>query len=237
MVDPVIIYTFSGIMLAVAVAFLAYVLKGNARPLPEGTFQWVASGIAVVLGVIAIAMAVVTYRVDSGLMPVTRDGTPRIKSTEINAPASDFEFVHVQSDEPGRLFDYQGDVILVNFWATWCAPCLEELPALNRLQERFRDQGLTVLTISDERREDLINFEEDLPLRTISAYLPDPSRLPQPFRRTLATRPTTYVIDRDGTIRDFFLGSRTFAAFEQAIRPYLQAEPRAPGVTVNGVNR
>lgn len=229
--EPYIIYLFSGVMLAVAVAFLVYLLWGNERPLPRDAFQWTASVIAVLLGVVAIAMSVVTYRVESGLMPVTQDGTPRIKSTEINAPAQDFAFLHVASDEPGRLSDYSGDVILVNFWATWCPPCLEELPALNRLQERYRDAGLTVLTISDERRESLIDFERDLPLRTVSAYLPNPRELPQPFRRTLATRPTTYVIDREGTIRDFFLGARTFAAFEQAIRPYMQAE--APGMSVN----
>lgn len=224
MVDPLIVYISAGIMLLVAVAFLVYVLKGNERPIPQDAFQWTASAIAVLLAVMAIVLAVVTFRVESGLMPVATDGSPRIKSTEINAPAPDFTFRHVQSDEPGQLSDYQGDVILINFWATWCAPCLEELPALNRLQERYRDRGLTVLTVSDERREALLDFEEDLPLRTISGYITDPAGMPQPFRRTLATRPTTYVIDRDGVVRDFFLGSRTFAAFDQVVRPYLQAD-------------
>lgn len=221
MMDSTLVYFSAALMFVVAVVFLFFVLKGNERPLPAGAFQWVASTMAVLLAAISIVMAVVTYRVDSGLMPVTSEGTPRVTSTEMNAPADDFGFRFVHSDEEGRLMDYHGDVILLNFWATWCPPCLEELPALNRLQDRYRDAGLTVLTISDERRDLLIDFEERLPLKTISAYIPFDSRLPQPFRRTLASRPTTYVIDRDGVIRDFFLGSRTFATFEQVVMPYL----------------
>ncbi len=235
--ESLIIYIFSGVMLVVAVAFLVYLLRGNDRMLPSGAFQWVVSGIAVLMVILSVALPVVTYRVEAGLMGTRDDGSPRIKSTEIDAPASDFQFLHVQSGEPGRLFDYQGDVVLVNFWATWCAPCLEELPALNRLQERYRDQGLTVLTISDERREALLDFEEDLPLRTVSAYLDNPSSLPQPFRRTLATRPTTYVIDREGTIRDFFLGARSFTAFEQVIRPYLETDASGARLVDNGTTR
>ena len=221
MVDPTLIYVSAAIMFVVAGVFLFFVLKGNERSLPDGAFQWVASGMAVVLAAISVAMVVVTYRVDSGLMPVTSEGTPRVTSTEMNAPAEDFGFRFVHTDEEGRLMDYRGDVILLNFWATWCPPCLEELPALNRLQERYRDAGLTVLTISDERRDLLIDFENRIPLQTISAYLPGDTRIPQPFRRTLASRPTTYVIDRDGIIRDFFLGARTFATFEQVVMPYL----------------
>ena len=221
--ETLIIYIFSAVMLVVAVAFLVYLLRGNDRPVPQRAFQWVASGIAILLLILSVALPLVTFRVNAGLLGTRQDGSPRVKSTEINSPAADFAFLHVDSDTPGRLYDYEGDVILLNFWATWCAPCLEELPALNRLQERYGDQGLTVLTISDERREALLDFQQRLPLRTVSAYLDDPMSIPQPFRRTLATRPTTYVIDREGNIRDFMLGARTFTAFEQVIRPYLDA--------------
>jgi cytochrome c biogenesis protein CcmG, thiol:disulfide interchange protein DsbE len=221
--SPTTMYVVAAVMLALAALFIWFVLKENERFFPKDAFQWVASGMALVLAGIAVTLAVVTFRVDSGLMPVTRDGTPRIMSTEINAPAPDFAFRMVSDDSEVRLADFAGDVILINFWATWCPPCLEELPALNRLQERYRSQGLTVLTISDERSETLRRFERDLPLLTVSGYLPNPSALPQPFRRTLASRPTTYVIDRDGVIRNFFLGAKTFAAFEQTIRPYLDA--------------
>lgn len=221
--SPGITYGISAIMIAVAIAFVWYILRENERWFPKDAFQWVASGMAFVLAGIAVTLTVVTYRVDAGLMTVTRDGSPRVTSTEMNSPAPDFAFRMVGDDSEGRLSDFEGDVILINFWATWCPPCLEELPALNRLQERYREQGLTVITVSDEHLQTLRRFERDLPLLTVSAYLPNPSALPQPYRRTLSSRPTSYVIDRDGMIRNFILGARTFAVFEQTIRPYLEA--------------
>ncbi|MCB1021481.1 MAG: TlpA family protein disulfide reductase [Bryobacterales bacterium] len=48
------------------------------------------------------------------------------------------------------LDDYKGKWVLVNFWATWCPPCVQETPSLNRLQEEFRDKGLVVIGISED---------------------------------------------------------------------------------------
>ena len=47
-----------------------------------------------------------------------------------------------------RLADYKGKVLFLNFWATWCAPCKEEMPAMERLYQRYRDRGLVVLAVS-----------------------------------------------------------------------------------------
>ena len=49
---------------------------------------------------------------------------------------------------PIRLADYRGNVVLLNFWATWCLPSKEEMPAMERLYQRFRDRGLVILAIS-----------------------------------------------------------------------------------------
>ncbi|MEX0599457.1 MAG: TlpA disulfide reductase family protein, partial [Rhodothermales bacterium] len=141
---------------------------------------------------------------------------------ELGAPAPDFTFTHVETQETGRLSDYRGRVVLINWWATWCAPCLEELPALNELQRKYADQGLTVLTISDESRATLVDFENDLPLETVAGYVVGDADLPDPFRRTLQIRPTSYVIDRDGIIRDFVLGAQDLPTFERMISPYIR---------------
>ncbi len=53
--------------------------------------------------------------------------------------------------KPHRLSDYQGQFVLLNFWATWCAPCREEMPSLESLKRHFRNQNLTVLTISVDK--------------------------------------------------------------------------------------
>lgn len=49
---------------------------------------------------------------------------------------------------PLKLGDHRGKVVLVNFWATWCRPCLEEMPAMERLYRRFRENGFTIVAIS-----------------------------------------------------------------------------------------
>ena len=54
---------------------------------------------------------------------------------------------------------HRGDIVLVNLWATWCIPCIQELPELNELQKRYRDRGLTVLAVSlddPDKLEDLV---------------------------------------------------------------------------------
>jgi hypothetical protein len=95
---------------------------------------------------------------------------------------------------------------------------------LNDLQETYADAGLTVLTISDEAREVLVDFQERLPLQTVSGFVDRRGGLPDPYRRTLEVRPTSYVIDRAGVIRDFVLGAQDYATFERMIEPHLRNE-------------
>lgn len=155
--------------------------------------------------------------------PVDAQGYPIVAESELNVPAPDFSFHLVDDGTHRELSEYRGQVVLVNFWATWCAPCLTELPDLNQLQERYRDRGLVVLTLSDEARDELAAFEETtVPLATVSGYVV-PDALPEPYSRTIRTRPTSYVIDRDGIVRHYILGARSMAEFEQLVAPYLNA--------------
>lgn len=67
-----------------------------------------------------------------------------------------------------RLSDYRGKVILVNFWATWCAPCVEEMPALSNLQTALGGEDFEVVTISmDRRMEDAENFLRNMELENL----------------------------------------------------------------------
>ena len=73
----------------------------------------------------------------------------------------------VHSQQESNLSDYEGKVVILNFWATWCAPCLDEIPDLNRLQREYADD-LVILSVSDEDRQLLVDFEQQLPLETHS---------------------------------------------------------------------
>ncbi len=214
-------YVAAFFMIAIAIGFLLFIYKKTGTLMPAGVTERLGALLSMALVVAAGLLLFVTYRVDVGPGFTAPQG-PRLTQEELGSPAPDFTFTHVQSQETGRLSEYRGQVVLINWWATWCAPCLEELPALNELQAKYGDQGLTVLTLSDESRATLLDFEKDLPLRTIAGYVAGDDDLPDPYRRTLQIRPTTYVIDREGIIRDFVLGAQDLSTFERMVSPYLR---------------
>lgn len=132
----------------------------------------------------------------------------------LGKPAPPFEYRKLSDDTPAHVADHLGSVVLVNLWATWCPPCIEELPALDRLQQEYRDRGLVVLQVSDEERATLSAFLELHPMGTSHGYVDE---LPWPE----AGRPTTFLVDRQGHVRRVILGSRTFEKFEQLVTGYL----------------
>lgn len=216
-------YVAAFFMIAIAIGFLVFVYRKNGSLMPSDVAERLGAMLSIALIFAAGLLVFVTYRVDVG-SGFTMPQGPSLTSEELGAPAPDFTFTLVGSQQTGSLSDYRGDVVLINFWATWCAPCLEELPALNELQTKYAEDGLTVLTISDESSATLVDFEKDLPLKTVSGYVEGGPELADPFRRTLQIRPTSYVVDRDGIIRDFVLGAQDLPTFERMISPYLRED-------------
>lgn len=96
------------------------------------------------------------------------------------------------------LADYRGRVVLVNFWATWCGPCVHEMPTLDNLQAELGPDGLVVLTVSEDRggAKVVAPFMAENKLDNLGIHL-DPSG---EFARAFNVRglPTTLLIDRDG---------------------------------------
>ena len=125
-------------------------------------------------------------------------------------------FRQVSDDSLLRLEDFRGQVVVLNLWATWCPPCLKEIPDLNRLHESYSNQGLVVIALSDEDRDHLQAFFEKRPVQLLSAYT-------ERYNWLLIDtfRPLTLIIDRDGILRTHLLGARSFENFESSIRPYL----------------
>ncbi len=215
------VYILAFLMVAVGVGFLVVIRKKSGRFLPDDVAGRLGALLSIALVVAAGLLLFVTFRVDSG-QSFTRPQGPRLTDAELGSQAPDFSFTLLESGDTARLNDYSGSVVLINWWATWCAPCLEELPDLNELQAKYADRGLVVLTISDESPETLVDFERELPLQTTAGYVEGSEALPDPYRRTLQVRPTSYVIDGEGVIRDFVLGAQDLPTFERMIAPYLR---------------
>jgi peroxiredoxin len=121
-----------------------------------------------------------------------------------------------------QLSAYRGKVVVLNFWATWCPPCVEEMPSLNRLQETFGSQGVVVLAVSvDEDEQALRRFVAERQLRMVVAR--DPSRGVSARYQTFQF-PETYILDRDGRLERKIVGAadwsdpRLTSFFKEAIR-------------------
>ncbi len=114
-------------------------------------------------------------------------------------PAPEVSFA-ARDGSPARLADFHGHWLLVNLWATWCAPCVREMPSLDRLQAKLGDR-LTVLAVSQDRGAEHVvgPFLEPLGLASLHIYLDPKGRLGQ----GLGARglPTTFLLDSDGRVR------------------------------------
>ncbi len=128
---------------------------------------------------------------------------PRV---ERNAPGFSLQDIHGNTVD---LRDFRGKPILLNFWATWCEACKEELPSMQRLYETMKDQGVEVVAISIDRSNfDRIRKYVDQYNLTFPILL-DPD---QKVRKNyyIMGLPTTYLIDGEGKLKGFASGARVW---------------------------
>ncbi len=136
----------------------------------------------------------------------------------VDAKAPELTFRFVSDNEPGKLDNYEGKVVLLNFWATWCQPCIKEMPELIRLKDQYASKGLEVLLLSDESREKLLNFKKIEVGGLNSVY----NQQIEWISMNLGTaRPLTLIIDRKGVIRSYHTGARKYDFLVSEIEPFL----------------
>jgi cytochrome c biogenesis protein CcmG/thiol:disulfide interchange protein DsbE len=104
------------------------------------------------------------------------------------------------------LHDYRGKVVLLNFWATWCSPCREELPELQRLQDKDGDRGLVVLALSVDNEEDNIRqFLKKYEIKLLALWDRE-KKVAEAY--DVDGMPSSFIIDRRGTLRSRHRGYR-----------------------------
>lgn len=119
-------------------------------------------------------------------------------------PAPDLRFTDLAGREVA-LTSFRGKVVVLNTWATWCAPCLDELPSLDRLHRALARDGLVVVGVSvDEASTDVASFAKQ---RGLSLdVLRDPGGAAVARALHVDSYPTTFVIDAAGRLRERYLG-------------------------------
>lgn len=127
-----------------------------------------------------------------------------------------------------RVSQWLGKVIVVNFWATWCIPCQEEIPEFVETQEKFRDQGLVFVGIALDQAEKVKMFSEEFGINypvlvgSMSAW-----SLVEAAGNKMSVLPYTVIIDRSGEIVETYLGRVNQSKLEKAVIPLLKKQASA----------
>lgn len=131
------------------------------------------------------------------LKPWTGGPTPPLRLTDLQGKTHD-------------LSEYRGKAVLVNFWATWCEPCREELPSMNRLKKSLEGQPFEVLAVDvGEEPAQIREFLAKLPVE-FPVLLDQDSEAVREWK--MFVLPTTFVLDTEGQIRYSYVGQLDWAS-------------------------
>jgi thiol-disulfide isomerase/thioredoxin len=149
-------------------------------------------------GLVMVAVAAIALRADGHSTPLTM----LLPSLRRAAPELTWT---TESGQSGSIYKLKGKVVLVNFWATWCAPCKHELPMLSAMQARYADRGLEVVYLSLEEREVVEPFLRAHPLTGTNARLDRAADYYQAGK----FYPTSFLFSRDGSVEKRWSGRPT----------------------------
>jgi peroxiredoxin len=152
----------------------------------------------------------------------------------VGKPAPDFSLADL-NDKPYRLSDFRGKVVFLNFWATWCKPCREEMPSMEILNKNFEKDGLVILAVSIDRvttSKDIPPFVKGLNL-TFPVLIDSWGRTDKPYKRMGV--PETFIIDREGIIQEIVIGPRDWTRIDnlQVLTKLLNVTPKTAGKPSN----
>jgi cytochrome c biogenesis protein CcmG/thiol:disulfide interchange protein DsbE len=174
-------------------------------------------GVAAMLGVIACSPV-------QQVRQTVKQENKRKRAPDFSLKDANSRLIH--------LSDYQGKVVLLDFWATWCGPCAEEIPWFTEFQRKYKDRGFEVLGVSmDDDGWKAINPFVKLKKINYRVVLGDDAT--GDSYGGLEALPTTFLIDRDGRIASIHVGLASRKDFENGIETLLQA-PASDGVNAAG---
>ncbi len=202
--------------------------EAGQKPLPprKSTVKWAALVIVVLLGVAAVYGAVTQMAKPGGsLKPLATGAMAKLTPVDPPGPAPVAAF-EGPDGKPITLAAYKGQVVALNLWATWCAPCVKEMPTLARLQAAYAGKPVLVVPVSIDRGSDLQKARAFIarhpPLRFHRAEFDWAFKLDPPAHGF----PTTILFDRQGRERARLSGDADWTSAEaHAVIERLLTEP------------
>jgi peroxiredoxin len=154
--------------------------------------QWIA--VSLILGVLAFGVGAAWLL------------TPEISRVGIGSRAPEAAMVTLEGGDTVSVSDYRGQVVLLNVWATWCAPCEEEMPSIQRLHDSLGPGGLRIVAVSIDQgdAEGVKKWIDDRGL-TFTVLHDKSGRIQQTYQTTGV--PESFVLDKDGVIVKKVIGA------------------------------
>lgn len=137
----------------------------------------------------------------------------KLEADDAKRQTADFTLQDLQG-KPWHLRELKGKIVLVNFWATWCPPCRKEMPDLQALYDKYKDQGFLVLSISDEEMAKVSPFISERKI-TYPVLLDPGRKVNDAF--VVEGIPKSFVYDRDGKMVAQSIDMRTRAQFQEML--------------------
>ncbi len=141
------------------------------------------------------------------------------QSTQGQARAAPDFTLPAASGEWVSLSDYRGQVVLVNFWATWCPPCKAEMPTINTFYQTHRHEGFVVLAVNAQEDAQTVNAFMEAHGFSFPVLLDQQAEVMNRYH--VRGLPTTFIIDREGIIRHIQSGEITRQQLEAVVMPLL----------------
>lgn len=184
--------------------------------------SWIASVTVRKIALAALlAAALASQAGRAGAEPPQQGDMVKFVPSAEDRPAPDIPFISA-AGEPIKLDSYRGKTVLVNFWATWCPPCVKELPSLERLNAEIGGPAFEVVLISIDRGGARVYepFLEKLGIAGLSSAADTKAELMRAFKAP--GLPTTFLIGPEGTIRGRLVGDAEWdsAAAKDLIKYY-----------------
>jgi peroxiredoxin len=171
----------------------------------------------------ALVLALASCGTPSSRTGGTQGGAqaPSASRGEVGSPAPEFNLPDLSGAQVASS-SFKGKVVIIDFWATWCPPCREEIPHLVNLQAKYRSQGLAIVGLSLDAggARDVKPFAEEHDVNYTMLIAND--EVAKSYGNISAI-PTTFVLDRNGRIVQRFIGYTAPEVFEQTIKPLLAA--------------
>jgi thiol-disulfide isomerase/thioredoxin len=187
----------------------------------------------IIAGLLAILSSVAGYQLqqylnkDNGTGNVqqpTAIKSPTAPKEVIGTKAEDFTLFDVDGKQRS-LSEWQGKIIALNFWATWCGPCRDEIPAFVELQEQYSNDGLQFIGIALQQADEIRDFLEEFNVNYPSLVgMKDVSKLAKKLGNDIGALPYTVFIDQNGIISFTRRGPLLKSEAETVIQALIQPE-------------